>query len=123
MGERAAFQLTMTAPKSISIAQIPFSHLTLHLSDDSSPIVVYHAPSDAQLPIQRVDIGCATLVEGQDPPYITADLCWQPEGTIVFTGSISSEVPLVLKVGRRFSSLARQGLKFVCNRLLLLCSL
>ena len=114
----------MTAPKSISIAQIPFSHLTLHLSDDPSPIVVYHAPSDdAQLPIQRVDIGCATHVEGQDPPYVTADLCWQPEGTIIFTGSISSEVPLVLKVGRRVSSLAKQVLKFVCNRSPVLCSL
>jgi len=114
----------MTAPPSISIALIPFSRLTLHLSDDSSPIVVHHASSDAQFPIQRVDIGHATHVEGQDPPNVTANLRWQPEGTIIFTGSISSEVPLVLKVGRRVvSSFAKHVLKFMCDRLPVLCSL
>ena len=97
MDEPAAFQLTMTAPTFISIALVPFSRLTLHLSDDSPPIVIHHAPSDVQLPIQRVDIGHAT---GRDPLNVIANLRWQPEGTIVFTGSVSSEVPLVLKVGR-----------------------
>lgn len=116
MGEPAAFQLTMTAPSSISIALIPFSRLTLHLSHDFPSIVVYHAASDVQLPIQRVDIGHATR---QDPPDVLANLRWQPEGTIVFTGSISSEVPLVLKVGRCIlSSFVTHVLKFMCGRLL-----
>jgi hypothetical protein len=97
VGEPAAFQLTMTAPTSISIALIPFTRLTLHLSNDSSPIVVHHVQSDVQLPIQRVVIGHVT---GQEPLDAIANLRWQPEGTIIFTGSISSEVPLVLKVGR-----------------------
>jgi hypothetical protein len=97
VGEPAAFQLTMTAPTSISIALIPFTRLTLHLSNDSPPIVVHHAPSDVQLSVQRVAIGHAT---GQEPLDVIADLRWQPESTIIFTGSISSEVPLVLKVGR-----------------------
>jgi hypothetical protein len=97
VGEPAAFQLTMTAPTSISIALIPFTRLTLHLSNDSPPIVVHHAPSDVQLPVQRVAIGHAT---GQEPFDVIANLRWQPESTIIFTGSISSEVPLVLKVGR-----------------------
>ena len=116
MGEPAAFQLTLTAPSSISIALIPFSRLTLHLSNDSSPIVVHHAPSDVQLPIQRVVIGHAT---GQDPLNVIANLRWLPEGTIVFTGSISSEVPLVLKVGRCvLSSFVKNVLRFICGRLL-----
>ena len=116
MGEPAAFQLTMTAPTSISIALIPFSRLTLHLSDDSSPIIVHHAPSDVQLPIQRVVIGHTT---GQEPLNVAANLRWQPESTIIFTGSISSEVPLVLKVCRCvLSSFAENVLKFMCGRLL-----
>ena len=99
----------MTAPRSISIALIPFSRLTLHLSDDFPPIVVYHAASDVQLPIQRVDIGHTT---GQDPLNVTANLRWQPEGTIVFTGSMSSEVPIMFKVGRCIiSSFAEHVLK------------
>ena len=121
MGEPAAFQLTMTAPTSISIAMIPFSRLTIHLSNDSSPIVVYHAPSDVQLPIQRVDIGHIT---GQDRPEVIGNLRWQPEGTMIFTGLISSEVPLVLKVGRCvISSFAKYVLKIVWGRLLLSYSL
>jgi trafficking protein particle complex subunit 11 len=115
VGEPAAFQLTMTAPTSISIALIPFSRLTLDLSNDSS-IVVHHAPSDVQLPIQRVVIGHAA---GQEPLNAVANLRWQPEGTIIFTGSISSEVPLVLKVGRCvLSSFVKNVLKFMCVRLL-----
>ena len=110
MGEPAAFQLTMTAPTSISIALIPFSRLTLHLSNDSS-IIVHHAPSDVQLPIQRVVIGHVT---GQEPLDVVANLRWQPEGTIIFTGSISSEVPLVLKVGRCvLSSFVKDVLKIL----------
>ena len=113
----------MTAPTSISIALIPFSRLTLHLSNDSSPIVVYHAPSDVLLPLQKVDIGHVMLVEGQDPHEVAADLCWQPEGTIVFAGSISSKLPLVLKVGWcAVSSCAKLVLKYLCGRLLLLYS-
>jgi hypothetical protein len=119
VGEPAAFQLTMTAPTSISIALIPFSRLTLHLSDDFPPIVVHHAPSDVQLPIQRFDIGHTT---GQELLDASANLRWQPGGTIVFTGSISSEVPLVLKVGRCvLSPIAKQVLNF--GRLLLSYSL
>ena len=117
MGEPAAFQLTMTAPASISIALIPFSRLTLHLSNDSSPIIVHHAPSDVQLPIQRVVIGHHAT--GQEPLDVIANLRWQPEGTIIFTGSICSEVPLALKVGRCvLSSYVKNVLKFMCGRLL-----
>ena len=115
MGEPAAFQLTMTAPTSISIALIPFSRLTLHLSNDSS-IIVHHAPSDVQLPIQRVVIGHTT---GQKPLSVVANLRWQPEGTIIFTGSISSEEPLLLKVGRCvLSSFVKNVLIFMSGRLL-----
>ena len=107
----------MTAPTSTSIALIPFSRLSLHLSHDSSPIVVHHAPSDVHLSVQRVDIGHAT---GQDSLDVIANLRWQPGGTIVFTGSISSEVPLVLKVGRCvLSSFAKRVLNFMYGRLLL----
>jgi hypothetical protein len=120
VGEPAAFQLTMTAPISISIVLIPFSRLTLHLSNDST-IIVHHAPSDVQLPIQRVVIGHAT---GQEPLNVAANLRWQPEGTMIFTGSISSEVPLVLKVGRCvLSSFVKNVLKSMCGRLLPLYSL
>jgi hypothetical protein len=120
VGEPAAFQLTMTAPISISIALIPFSRLTLHLSNDST-IIVHHAPSDVQLLIQRVVIGHAT---GQEPLNVAANLRWQPEGTMIFTGSISSEVPIVLKVGRCvLSSFVKNVLKFMCGRLLPLYSL
>ena len=115
MGEPAAFQLTMTAPTSISIALIPFSRLTLHLSNDSF-IIVHHAPSEVQLPFQRVVIGHTT---GEEPLDVVANLRWQPEGTIIFTGSISSEVPVLLKVGRCvLSSFLKNVLKFMCDRLL-----
>ncbi|KDR75635.1 hypothetical protein GALMADRAFT_268205 [Galerina marginata CBS 339.88] len=97
VGEQAAFQLTLTAPSSITISSIPFSKITFLFSEGIPPVTVEHEPSDSADAVKVVDLGHVTSSEtGQ--PTIKGNLCWQPGSTVVFTGSMSSENPSVLKV-------------------------
>lgn len=96
VGEQGAFQMSLTAPKSNTISSIPFTQLTLHFSEDFSPITLEHEASDAESTVQKVDLGLITTNESEDT--IKANLRWRPGQTIVFAGLMKSEVPTVLKV-------------------------
>ncbi|KAF8161338.1 Gryzun, putative trafficking through golgi-domain-containing protein [Crassisporium funariophilum] len=96
VGERAAFQLIMTAPSTVSLASIPFSRLAIHFADKTSPLVVDHAASESESTVRRVDLGHATFSDTEEPPVVIADLRWLPGSTMVFTGTISSEISSVV---------------------------
>jgi len=97
VGEQAAFQITLTAPSSITISSIPFSHATIHFSDDVSPIVVEHENLEVEDEVGIVKLGNIDP-SVSDREAVRGNLRWQPGGSIVFTGTMSSEVPTVLKV-------------------------
>ncbi|TFK44945.1 Gryzun, putative trafficking through golgi-domain-containing protein [Crucibulum laeve] len=104
VNEPAAFQLCLTAPASVIISSIPFSSLQIHFFDDEEPVVIHHAPSEAEPStsastspsIQRVDLG--TISTAVEPQEVQANLRWQPRSIVVFTGMMTSDVPAVLRV-------------------------
>ncbi|KAJ7686580.1 Gryzun, putative trafficking through golgi-domain-containing protein [Mycena rosella] len=98
VGEPAAFQLCLTAPTHTTTASLPFSSLQIHFSGKLPPIVVQHVSESAPPPVQRVDLGhiSSTGVAGST----VANLRWQPGASIVFTGTVSSEVPASLRVAK-----------------------
>jgi hypothetical protein len=87
----------VTAPSSVIIASLPFASIALYFSNHTSPIIVKHEVSDSKSSVRVVDLGHISQLD-DDQPDIKADLRWQPGATIVFKGSMSAELPSVLKV-------------------------
>ncbi|KAL0578934.1 hypothetical protein V5O48_003082 [Marasmius crinis-equi] len=96
VGELAGFQLSLAAPTNTSIRSLPFSALEIYMKEDNSPIVIRHADSDAEegLMLQRVDLGHVDEARGERS--VEASLRWRPGGTIIFTGTMSSNIPTQL---------------------------
>jgi hypothetical protein len=84
---------------------MPFASIAIHFSNHTSPIIVEHESSDSENNVRVVDLGHISQLDN-DPPNVKADLRWQPGATIIFKGSMSTELPAVLKV--------RINLVFVC---------
>lgn len=97
VGEQAAFQLRLTAPSSVTIASMPFASIAIHFSNQTSPIIVEHESSDSESNVRVVDLGHISQSDN-DQPSVKADLRWQTGATIIFKGSMSTELPSVLKV-------------------------
>jgi trafficking protein particle complex subunit 11 len=94
--ERVAFQLSITAPSNIAISALPFSSLAIYFSHKEEPVIVYHnLDLAANTKVQRVDLGDL-------PPEIAVEcqghLQWEKSATIVFAGTVSSDVPITLTV-------------------------
>ena len=88
----------MTAPSSVTIASVPFASIAIHFSNHTSPVIVEHEPSDSESNVRAVDLGHIAQLDNVKP-NVKADLRWQPGATIIFKGSMSTELPSVLKVG------------------------
>lgn len=91
-----AFQLSLTAPSDVVLSALPFSSLAIYFSHKEEPVIVYHdrsATSGAEF--QRVDLGDLPL-------EISAErvgcLKWEKGATILFAGTVSSDVPLTMTV-------------------------
>lgn len=97
--EIAAFQLSVTAPSDIDLSSLPVSSLTIHFASEFSPLVVQNVASGSTLDalIKQADLGHIEAHEEQTRS-IEADLRWQAGTKIVFSGSISSNVPTTVKV-------------------------
>lgn len=100
VGESSAFQIFLIAPTCRTIKSIPFSSLAVYVKDRVSPLIIRHSPSDSDPPMLGVvDLGHITPSNDDDlGGSRTADLRWNPGTTIVFRGTMSSDVPSVLKV-------------------------
>ncbi|KAF9529733.1 glutathione transferase omega-1 [Crepidotus variabilis] len=110
--ERTAFQLSLTAPTSISIASIPFSRLTIRFAeDDCQPITIENDSSSAskeELAVRRVDLGIIPS-SGEGENMVKGNLCWRQGCTVVFTGILSSDKPNTLKVSSYTLTIEKNG--------------
>lgn len=111
--ETAIFQLSISSSPEISLSSLTFSSLAIHFSDDSiPPLIVQHSPS-SHASVQKVDLGDVSAflnrpseLEGDgeaeaETKVFHSNLCWEAGSMIVFTGTMSSEVPIELKVPLR----------------------
>ena len=91
-----AFQLSLTAPSDVVLSGLHFSSLAIYFSHKEEPVVVHHDPSaKSAAEFQRVDLGDLPL-------EISAEregcLKWEKGATILFVGTVSSDVPLTMTV-------------------------
>lgn len=104
VGERAAFQLLLSAPPTVSMTSIPFSSLSVYFSlPEMQPIVLKHKRDESQtssiVAVRRIDMGHVPVPSAEgDVIEVETDLRWGPGSTIVLAGDISSDVPAILKV-------------------------
>jgi len=77
---------------------MPFASIAIHFSNRVSPVIVEHESSDSESNVRAVDLGHIAQLDN-DKSNVKADLRWQPGATIIFKGSMSTELPSVLKVG------------------------
>lgn len=99
VNEPAAFQLSLVAPTDITITSLPFISLAVYFSDNDYPFVIQHSPdAEGSSLIQKIDLGHVSSLE-DDSREMEACLRWQPGGSIIITGTMSSDVPTLLKVG------------------------
>ena len=91
-----AFQLSLTAPSDVVISALPFSSLAIHFSHKEQPIIVHHnASATSAAKFQRVDLGDLPLeIAGEHEGYLR----WEKGATIMFVGTVSSDVPLTMTV-------------------------
>lgn len=95
--ERVAFQLSLTAPSDLVMSDLPFSSLAIYFSHREEPVVVHHIKdATSAATIQRVDLGDLSLeIAAESEGYLR----WEKGATILFAGTVSSDVPLTLTVG------------------------
>ncbi|KAJ7030012.1 Gryzun, putative trafficking through golgi-domain-containing protein [Mycena alexandri] len=98
VGEPAAFQLCLAAPTTITLASLPFASLEIHFSGNLPPIVVKHDPEVLPAVVQRVDLGHVSSSGAAGSPV--ANFRWQPGAAIVFTGTVSSDIPASFKISK-----------------------
>lgn len=98
VGEVAAFQLSLTASPRLPISSLPFSMLAIHFSHSDVPIIVRRAdsgPSSRPL-TQRINLG--HINASDTPQEVVADLQWELGECKVLSGTMSSDLPSLLKV-------------------------
>jgi len=94
--ERVAFQLSLTAPNDVVISALPFSSLAIYFSHKEQPIIVHHNVSATSASkFQRVDLGDVPLEIAAEREGC---LRWEKGATILFVGTVSSDVPLKVTV-------------------------
>ncbi|PCH35565.1 glutathione transferase omega-1 [Wolfiporia cocos MD-104 SS10] len=104
VGESCAFQLSLTARQSVSLSSLPFSSLAIHFSADMPPVTVRHAPAALghEIPaVQRIDVSHISASSSENESEgneAEGNLRWGPSGTIVVAGSVSSDVPTIIKI-------------------------
>ncbi|KAI0079255.1 hypothetical protein K474DRAFT_1617849 [Panus rudis PR-1116 ss-1] len=111
VGEAAGFQITLTAPPSVSLLSIPFTTLTIYLSDDLPPVTIHHAQLDADQElstVQKVDVGNILIPPADSDSEdgdkhlkeLEAHLRWNPGSSLVLCGSMTSTIPTTLTVSK-----------------------
>ncbi len=96
VGDIAAFQVSLAAPTLTSISSLPFSSLAIYPEEDGgAPILIRHAPEKDKSAVQWVNIGNVT---SQESVEVEANLGWDAGNILIISGTMSSNVPTVLKV-------------------------
>ncbi|KAI1785207.1 Gryzun, putative trafficking through golgi-domain-containing protein [Ganoderma leucocontextum] len=104
VGVLAPFQILLSSLPHVSLSSIPFTSLAVHFHGDIPAVVVKHVQTDpdAEVPsLQRFDLGdIAVSPAAAEPREIEGVLRWGPASTIVFTGSVSSDLPMRVSVAK-----------------------
>ena len=104
VGVLAPFQILLSSLPHVSLSSIPFTSLAVHFHGDGPSVIVKHsqADPDAEVPsVQRFDLGEITVSPAPtEPREIEGVLQWGPGSTIVFTGSVSSDLPMHVSVAK-----------------------
>lgn len=102
VGEQARFQILLSSQPNVSLSSIPFTQLAIHFSTQAPPLIIkHHQPDpDVDVPtVQRFDLGAVVVAPAPaEPAEIEAELQWGAGSTIVFTGSVSSALPMHISV-------------------------
>lgn len=108
VGEQARFQILLSSQPDVSLSSIPFTQLAIHFGTHAPPLIIkHHQPDpDVDVPIvQRFDLGEVVVAPAPtEPSEIEAELQWGAGSTIVFTGSVSSALPMHISVRMPYES-------------------
>ena len=100
--EPSAFQLSLATPKHISLSSLTFSSLSIYFSTSTHPFVIRHSAGDVpnvgNHALRKVDLGAIPAELATDVHEKAADLRWGRGSTIVFAGTIASDVPTTITV-------------------------
>ena len=97
--ENVAFQISLAAPESVHISNLPFTSLSISFSDGFAPVTVSHDDNLAgQSKVRGVNLGAILPMGAEGVDVVQANLRWQAGGTVVFYGSMSSDAPKLLEV-------------------------
>jgi len=98
VGDVAAFQVSLTAPNSISVSSIPFIFATIYL-EDGPPFIVRHSTDKKKdtSAVQWHDAGEISM-SSRDPVEIGVVLQWNLGDVLIISGRIISDKPTELKV-------------------------
>jgi hypothetical protein len=111
VGQPATFQLAISMPENIVLSSLPFVSVSVYFSDDAlTPLVIHHSEDvpDSDKKVRRVVLGDVSRylpdmgnpVEGGGEEGLRAYLRWGPGVSIVFMGTLQSDVPGVLKIAK-----------------------
>ncbi len=104
VGENAAFQLTLRSPPPVSLSALTFTELLIQFSGDIPPVTVRHSEGATlgEIPlVQKVDLGNIMSGEGEpsaERKEVEANLRWRAGSSIVFAGSLTSDVTTIMTV-------------------------
>ncbi|TFK21997.1 glutathione transferase omega-1 [Coprinopsis marcescibilis] len=106
-----SFQLSLKAPKRITVESIPFVSLEIYFSGISRPVVVRHDDSNAPptASVNRIHIG--DVVTGMEHPGTTGNLRWALGTTLVIMGTLMSDTPSQLSVDKIVLNLEQHAWK------------
>ena len=107
VGQPTAFQLSISMPGDIALSSLSFVSVSIYFSDDAlTPLVIHHSDDapDYDKKVRRVTLGDVSRylldIDGpvgvEDSPQ--AYLRWGTGVSIVFTGTLQSEIPGTLKL-------------------------
>ncbi len=102
VGEPVPYQLLLTSHAHVSLSSIPFTSLAIHFNTDIPPIIVRHSEDDpdANIPaVQRIHMGDLVMSPVPiEPKEVEGALRWGAGTTIVFAGSVLSNLPTHISV-------------------------
>ena len=102
VGDAAPFQLQLSSQPNVSLSSIPFTSLTIHFAADIPPVIIRHSQEDpdSDIPaVQRVDLGHITVSPAPtESKEVETCLRWGSGTTIVFTGTVGSDLPMHISV-------------------------
>ncbi|KAJ3575278.1 hypothetical protein NP233_g1192 [Leucocoprinus birnbaumii] len=104
VGEETAFQVSLTAPSSVSVYAIPFISVSICF-EDGPPVIIRHSADKKQSggSVQWVNAGG---VSSRDPTEIEANLQWNLGDILVVSGRVKSEKPREIKISRLVATVA-----------------